>query len=157
MLSKSKKLSPFALRVYELRKQHGLSQERLSTKADVPLHDIRNYEQCKNENYDPNATYLLRLAEVFDVTPEYLLLGEEPMIKYMDELRNELIKLSHEEIKKYSEMPLADKVLAHLKLSENFIHSIKTAWDQKCKVNFNIPYVQKVIIHYCHNRPSKSQ
>lgn len=80
----------FAKRLKQIRKERGYTQKQLSYIANIPVHTMRNYEQdiCK-----PITRNLLELAKVLDVTPEYLLLGENNMNTYTMAIKKELLQL----------------------------------------------------------------
>ena len=60
----------FCERLKELRIEHGLSQAELAKKIDVSDGTICFWENGVNE---PKMTYIIRLAEFFNVTTDYLL------------------------------------------------------------------------------------
>ena len=92
------------------------------------------------------------LSQALDVTPEYLLFGDENMNIYMMKLEDELKNLTVDEIRYYHKQELTDKVLCHLKLTDSFVTSIQTYWRAHTLSCYR-PYVQDTIIRYCHNRP----
>ena len=57
-------------RIKELRKEFGLSQVELATRMEVTKQTISNWE---NENIQPSVDMLVGLANVFNVTTDYLL------------------------------------------------------------------------------------
>ena len=57
-------------RIKELRKEFGLSQVELATRMEVTKQTISNWE---NENIQPSIDMLVGLANVFNVTTDYLL------------------------------------------------------------------------------------
>ncbi|MBO0846563.1 MAG: helix-turn-helix transcriptional regulator [Nocardioides sp.] len=59
----------------ELRKEHGWSQAELAAKIGGDAAQISRYE---NGRITPSADVIGRLAEVFDVTTDYLLLDDAP-------------------------------------------------------------------------------
>lgn len=64
-------------RLYLLRKQHGLSQKELGEKIAVSHYTISSYEKGRSE---PNDDITVKLAQVFNVTADYLLgLVDEPL------------------------------------------------------------------------------
>jgi transcriptional regulator with XRE-family HTH domain len=66
-------LVSFAENLRRRRKELGLSQEQLGTRADIQMADISRYE---NGGRDPRITTVARLAAALDVTIAYLLVGE---------------------------------------------------------------------------------
>ena len=57
-------------RIRELRKEFGLSQVDLAQRMEVTKQTISNWE---NENIQPSVDMLVDLANVFNVTTDYLL------------------------------------------------------------------------------------
>lgn len=57
-------------RIKELRKEFGLSQVELAARMEVTKQTISNWE---NENIQPSIDMLVGLANVFNVTTDYLL------------------------------------------------------------------------------------
>ena len=57
-------------RIKELRKEFGLSQVDLAAQMEVTKQTISNWE---NENIQPSIDMLVALANVFNVTTDYLL------------------------------------------------------------------------------------
>ena len=57
-------------RIKELRKEFGLSQVELATRMEVTKQTISNWE---NENIQPSIDMLVDLANIFNVTTDYLL------------------------------------------------------------------------------------
>ena len=57
-------------RIKELRKEFGLSQVDLAARMEVTKQTISNWE---NENIQPSVDMLVGLANVFNVTTDYLL------------------------------------------------------------------------------------
>lgn len=60
--------------IRELRKQHGLTMRELGEKIGVSESTISLYETGKRE---PNYETLLKIAELFNVSVDYLLRGED--------------------------------------------------------------------------------
>lgn len=153
-----KNLSDFSLRLSNARR--GLyTQQELAEKSGVNLRTIQRLEGIEKKEdpafeQKPLASNLLLLAQALDVTPEYLLFGDENMDIYMQKLEKELKNLSLAEIRHYHKLALTDKVLCHLKLTDSFITNIQSYWTQNT-VRCYRSYVQDTIIRYCHNRPLK--
>lgn len=156
MRNSKKKLSSFSLRLKESRS--GIyTQHQLAEKSGVSLKTIQrleNIEKMDNPTAEPKplASNLLMLSQALDVTPEYLLFGDENMNIYMRKLEDELKNLSIEEIRYYHKQELTDKVLCHLKLTDSFVTNIQKYWRTHTLSCYR-PYVQDTIIRYCHNRP----
>lgn len=66
-------------RVTKIRKQRGLTQEKLSEKCDLSPQYISNIERSISI---PSTETLLRICEVLEVTPDAILLG---VIRHEDE------------------------------------------------------------------------
>lgn len=145
----------FAGRLQSVRKKRGYTQEQLAEITGISIGSIRRYEQNRNNEY-PNAVYLLYLAEALDVTPEYLLNGEEKMNNYTNAIMSELKQIdSLERIKEIKAKELDSKILSHLELSEKLVTEIKQAWEAKRIFNDSYctrNYVREVILRYCQNR-----
>ena len=62
-------------RVHELRKEHGWSQADLATRISADAGQISRYEHGR---ITPSADVIIRLAETFDVSTDYLLLDNAP-------------------------------------------------------------------------------
>ncbi|WP_310604796.1 helix-turn-helix domain-containing protein [Anaerosporobacter sp.] len=160
MRKSHRNLSDFSLRLKHAR--DGIyTQQQLSDASHVNLKTIQRLEGIPKEediNNEPKplASNLLSLAQALDVTPEYLLFGEENMDIYMNKLKEELIKLTIADIHYYHKQKLTDKVLPHLKLTDSFIDSIHQYWNDHTLKCYR-PYVQDTIIRYCHNRPPQKK
>jgi len=152
----------FAWRLKDARKKLGYSQKELSRASEVSLSSIRRFEQ---ENKEPSAYNLLSIAQVLDVTPEFLLWGANNMNKYTQAIKKELSQLTKfEDIECIKRRPLNATVLAHLEMSGDLVTDIRNAWmgnqvfditgannsieHHTCYDN----YVRDVIIRYCQNR-----
>lgn len=160
MRESKKNLSAFSLRLKEARKNRKYTQKKLEEVSGVYLKTIQRYENVKEgEPINPIALNLLNLAQALDLTPEYLLLGEDNMNIYMAQIKAELLSLSITDIHYYNKQNLTDKVLSHLKLTDEFINEIRIEWNKKYHAKkpgakgFYSNYVQDTIIRYCHHRP----
>lgn len=60
----------FSKRLYELRKELNLSQNELAKKISVTQKAVDFWEKGINE---PKASYIINLANLFDVSTDYLL------------------------------------------------------------------------------------
>ena len=69
-------METFAQRLKRIRNERKYTQEKLGQISNIVSKTIQNYEQGKN---DPSAYNLLSLAQALDVTPEYLLKGNNDM------------------------------------------------------------------------------
>lgn len=160
MREAKKDLSAFSRRLKNARNNRHFTQQQLADESGVYLKTIQRYENITNgDPINPIALNLLYLSQALDVTPEYLLLGEENMNIYMKSLEAELLALSIREIHDYHKQNLTDKVLSHLKLTDEFIDKICAEWNRKYRSDkpgsrgFYHNYVQDTIIRYCHHRP----
>ena len=152
MRKTNKKLSAFSIRLKEAR-AGVYTQQELSIASGVNLRTIQRLENIADgDSPTPLALNLLWLSQALDVTPEYLLLGEDNMDIYMEIIKTELKGLSADEIHYYHKLSLTNKVLSHLKLTDDFIDEIQQYW-KKNTLSCYRPYVQDTIIRYCHNRP----
>lgn len=66
-------------RVKELRKEHGWSQGELAERVGADPAQISRYE---NGRITPSADAVVRLAEVFDVSCDYLLVDDAPRRRF---------------------------------------------------------------------------
>lgn len=64
----------FAERLLDLRKERGLSQAKLATEIGVSYSVVCYWETDRSE---PTAPNLIKLADFFDVTVDYLLGRED--------------------------------------------------------------------------------
>ena len=82
------------MRLRELRIQSGLTQNDIATKLGVSGQTILNWE---NGIYEPKINQLIQLADLFNVTVDYLI--ERPnMPSQSDIVCKELEKLNKEDI-----------------------------------------------------------
>lgn len=63
-------MSVFATRLRELRTEHNLSMKQLAQAINTTDGAISNWE---NEVNEPKISYLVRLAQFFNVSADYLL------------------------------------------------------------------------------------
>ena len=83
----------FADRLKELRNIRNYTQEELGKITNISVQSIRRYEQGRL-NEEPSAYNLLQLAKALDVTPEYLLIGDNNMTSYTEAIKRELKQLN---------------------------------------------------------------
>ena len=67
-------MSELGKRIQELRKQIGLTQAQLASKIEISHTQLTRYE---SKNIKPPADVLQRLANVFDVSIDYLVNGKK--------------------------------------------------------------------------------
>lgn len=109
----------FAERLKKCRKEKGYTQDQLAKITNISVQTIRNYEQDLNE---PIARYLLEMAKALDVTPEYLLIGENNMNNYTAAIKAELMQLAdYDKIVEIKNAELNSTVLDHLEMSEELV------------------------------------
>lgn len=82
------------MRLRELRNKSGLTQNEIATKLGVSGQTILNWE---NRIYEPKIGQLIELADLFNVTIDYLVERKNVPNK-IDELCKELEKISKEEL-----------------------------------------------------------
>ena len=120
------------------------------------------------DNEEPSAYNLLQLAKALDVTPEYLLIGDNNMTSYTEAIKRELKQLNdYGQISEIKETELNSTILSHLEMSNDLVDAVKTDWnakgifkriekeeDKQIVVDSYCtrPYVQDVILRYCQNR-----
>lgn len=96
---------PFSLRMKELRKEKGWKQVDLAEKADIDKNMISYYE---NEKYVPSADALIKIAEAFDVSIDYLLIDDiqkKPLRQDIDKIDSEIIDL----LRNFNKLPVTEK------------------------------------------------
>ncbi|PGU99389.1 MULTISPECIES: helix-turn-helix domain-containing protein [Bacillus cereus group] len=69
----------FSSKLKELRESKGLSQEELAVKLNIPRSSITHYEN--SDDRLPRKSRLLEIANFFDVSIDFLLNEEAPLIK----------------------------------------------------------------------------
>ena len=147
----------FAARLKRIREENKYTQVQLAEITIISVQTIRNYEQ---ERSVPVSEYLLELAKALDVTPEYLLKGDNDMNSYTQAIKTELAQLnSFSQIEEIYSEDLNSTILAHLEMSDALISSLKHIWEGK-KLFMNKdkesyctrPYVSGVVLRYCQNR-----
>lgn len=157
----------FADRLKELRNIRNYTQEELGKITNISVQSIRRYEQGRL-NEEPSAYNLLQLAKALDVTPEYLLIGDNNMTSYTEAIKRELKQLNdYGQISEIKETELNSTILSHLEMSNDLVDAVKTDWnakgifkriekeeDKQTVVDSYCtrPYVQDVILRYCQNR-----
>lgn len=66
-------MSVFCENLIEFRRKAGMSQEELAEKLDISRQTLSKWEQGQSE---PGVEHLMGLCEVFDITPDQLLLDK---------------------------------------------------------------------------------
>ena len=73
----------FGNRLYELRKQKGLSQEELANRLDVTRQTVSKWELGDST---PDMDKLVALGELFEISLDEMVLGKVPVTTKLDEL-----------------------------------------------------------------------
>ncbi|MBR1597356.1 MAG: helix-turn-helix transcriptional regulator [Lachnospiraceae bacterium] len=74
-------------RIYNLRTENGLTQEQLSEKLEVSRQSISKWELDKAL---PDIQKLIEMSKLYEVTIDYIILGNEPDVKDNNEIEKEL-------------------------------------------------------------------
>lgn len=121
----------FADRLKELRNIRNYTQEELGKITNISVQSIRRYEQGRL-NEEPSAYNLLQLAKALDVTPEYLLIGDNNMTSYTEAIKRELKQLNdYGQISEIKKTELNSTILSHLEMSNDLVDAVKTDWNAK--------------------------
>ncbi len=133
----------FSTKIVELRKEKGLSQMALSQKLGVHQQIVSGWERGKNM---PQVESLIRLAELFKVSIDYLLLENVP--------REGTHKIDdfelYEVFRKADSLPDKQKeIVRELVTSVVFRHIVRSAEErsapkQKDQKDFDKPALRKV-------------
>ena len=81
------------MKLKELRIKNGFTQHDLAKKLNVSSQTILNWE---NEIYEPKISQLIQIADLFDVSLDYLL--ERNKKNIINEISNELYKVSKDDL-----------------------------------------------------------
>lgn len=73
--------------ISKLRREKGWTQNKLAEKLQVSDKAISKWESCKG---DPSIEFLPMLADLFDVTLDYLMLGKEQEEYLMDDINHKI-------------------------------------------------------------------
>ena len=99
-------------RLAELRKDRGWDQKELADKLKVTFHTVSSYERNRSE---PNNEMLKKMAELFDISADYLLGLTRMRCSYIRDddntivLPNGLSKDQVLQIKKFIEFTMGEK------------------------------------------------
>ena len=104
----------FQQRLYELRKQSGLSQEGLASLLGVTRQAVQKWESGSSR---PDMDNLAALARYFNVTLDYLVTGREPE-PYAQEVPTTIINHSRWHYEYKSSRTLFGLPLIHIRLGE---------------------------------------
>ena len=70
--------STLGTRIREARLRKGITQTELAKLVDVPSHSvISDYERGKRGRKRPDIVFLLNVAKILDISPDWLFLGKE--------------------------------------------------------------------------------
>lgn len=69
----------------EARMQHGLTQERISEEIQVSRQTISNWE---NEKSYPDIISIIKLSELYEISLDELLKGDDEIINHLDKCTN---------------------------------------------------------------------
>ena len=90
-----------AEKIVRLRKQVGWSQEELAEKMNVSRQSVSKWEST---NSIPDLNRIIMLAELFDVSTDFLLKDENEAFDSRDEnKKSDIIQISLEQATKYIE------------------------------------------------------
>ena len=94
------------MRLKELRKNKGVSQEQVAKDLNISMRAYQNYEYGQRE---PNIEMILKLAEYYDVTTDYLLGKESPSADPFENLKftAEMEKEANEDYQKLTQQEKA--------------------------------------------------
>ena len=93
------------MRLRELRTKSGLTQNEIATKLGVSGQTILNWE---NGIYEPKINQLIRLADLFSVSVDYLI-ERKNTNKSIDDICKELEKISKEDFIEFVRHSLSNK------------------------------------------------
>lgn len=93
------------MRLRELRNKSGLTQNEIATRLGVSGQTILNWE---NGIYEPKINQLIELADLFDVSVDYLI-ERKGNGKTVDDICKELEKISKEELINFVRETLSNK------------------------------------------------
>jgi len=66
-------MNVFTKRLKEERAQLGVTQKQMAEKLNIPVDTYKNYESNGLRNCEPNIDTLWKIADVFNVTVDYLI------------------------------------------------------------------------------------
>lgn len=78
----------FGNRLYELRKQRGMSQEELAGRLDVTRQTVSKWEVGDST---PDMAKLIALGELFEISLDELVLGKVPVTTKLDQLGEKVL------------------------------------------------------------------
>lgn len=94
------------MRLRELRNKSGLTQNEIASKLGVSGQTILNWE---NGIYEPKINQLIQLADLFEVSVDYLV-ERKSNINKIDDICKELEKISKEEFIEFVKDSLRNRI-----------------------------------------------
>jgi transcriptional regulator with XRE-family HTH domain len=85
----------FNNRLYQLRKQKGLSQEELASRLNVSRQTVSKWEIGDSA---PDMEKLIAMSELFDVSLDYLMLGKEDSSQPTPSAGSDFVTTMHEKV-----------------------------------------------------------
>ncbi len=85
----------FNNRLYQLRKQKGLSQEELASRLNVSRQTVSKWEIGDSA---PDMEKLIAMSELFDVSLDYLMLGKEDSSQPISSAGSDFVTTMHEKV-----------------------------------------------------------
>lgn len=85
----------FNNRLYQLRKQKGLSQEELASRLNVSRQTVSKWEIGDSA---PDMEKLIAMSELFDVSLDYLMLGKEDSSQPTSSAGSDFVTTMHEKV-----------------------------------------------------------
>lgn len=114
-------------RIRFLRKKHGMLLEQMATSIGKSKSNISGYE---NNKFEPSAQTIIAICKLFDITTDWLLLGDDNQIPIMkqDEC-NKVSSMDLALLKKFEQLDKNTKI----KL-EGFIEGALFSFDNRDKI-----------------------
>lgn len=72
----------FGKRLQQLRKSQRITQQQMADNLDVVL---RTYQRYEAEDFQPSLGILIKIADLFDVSTDYLLGRDDFLARHADE------------------------------------------------------------------------
>src|SRR5690625_1334006 len=95
-------MSSIGKRLIKLRNQRGLKQNQIAKELGISNANLSRYEQDKRT---PNEKTIHLLADFYEVTPSYLLFGEEDQLSFLSDITKEEATLLKEYLEKIRKQP----------------------------------------------------
>lgn len=71
----------FSQRLNQIRKERGISAQKMADTLGIELRSYRNYE---SGNREPSLSSLVQIADKLDVSLDYLLCRDDFLVKHAD-------------------------------------------------------------------------